>query len=105
MMVRPLSSVVSLTPGGTDGMAALENVFVIANKCRTRRVFGNAPGAIQFGAAAGGNWQTILCCLEESSSSPSSNRFNEDGHEKISEPLWWTRARGDFFWIYERPCR
>src|ERR1019366_6096079 len=50
MMVRPLSSVVSFTPGGTEGMASLENGFVISDTCRTRRVFGNASGAIQIGA-------------------------------------------------------
>jgi len=39
-----------LTPGGTDGMTAKS--LVIANKCRTGRVFGNASGAIQFGGTS-----------------------------------------------------
>jgi hypothetical protein len=39
---KPLSNMVSLTPGGSDGITSLENDFVIADKYRTGKVFGNA---------------------------------------------------------------
>ena len=37
-------------PGGRAGMSPLELGLLIADECRTGRVFGNATGANQFGA-------------------------------------------------------
>jgi hypothetical protein len=53
MMTRPLSSVVSVTPGGSDGIciaeARVEKVVSLIKQNRTGRILGNALWAIQFG--------------------------------------------------------
>jgi hypothetical protein len=55
MIVRPLSSVVSVTPGGSDGIciaeARVENVVSLIKQNRMERIWGIAFWAIQFGSA------------------------------------------------------
>jgi hypothetical protein len=55
MIVKPFSSVVKVTPGGSDGIciaeARVENVVSLIKQNRTGRIWGNKLWAIQFGSA------------------------------------------------------
>lgn len=48
-----------MTPEGRAGLSPLELGLVIADKCRTARLTGNALGANQFGAGNRGNHLTL----------------------------------------------